>query len=83
MYRLTRPGKYPSMSPGATDPSARQGYYVKATSPADARGRLWTRWLEDPLVTGERLDVQCWDDGPTHGMLVDDAGRPVSRRFVQ
>ena len=56
-WRFTRPARYPTTSPGGTDPSARQGYYMTAPDAATAERRARAEYGIPP---GERLDVeQC------------------------
>jgi hypothetical protein len=54
-YRCTRPNCYPPRSPGHKDPSARQGYYVNADNPDEARERM-REWF--PHDT--HFDVELW-----------------------
>ena len=69
MYRVTRPNVYSPNTPGHTNPSARQGYYVKAKSPEEAVNNLRTRWRTEEkgiFAMSEKeiqqpLDVQVWE----------------------
>lgn len=73
-YRLTRPDRYGPGTPGFSNASARQGYYVTAESPEAARAAIRER---EGFDASERLTVQCWDGGKQHGVMVspgyDDA----------
>ena len=65
-YRVTRPDIYGPNTPGHKKPYARQGYYVDATSPDEARRII----REREGFTTDRLDVQDWSGGPDHGHVV-------------
>lgn len=65
-YRVTRPELYGPKTLGHKDPSARQGYYVDASSPEEARQLFWKRLLkENPSRGYEMLDVSLWYDPVT------------------
>lgn len=57
-YRVTFPGRYGPGCPGHTDPSARQGNYVRAVSPQHAANQIALR-----DHTYAEMDVQRWDHG--------------------
>ncbi len=60
-YRVTRPELYPAPScPGYHDLSARQGHYIEANSPEEARSKFRAKI---PEVKDERLDVTLWRSG--------------------
>lgn len=63
-FRITRASFYDKGTPGHTDPSARQGYYVEAE---DAKHALWAAAREFP---GETLDCQSWDDDKNYKKIV-------------
>ncbi len=58
-YRVTRPRAYGPGTPGFTDPSNRQGYYVDALSANDARDRIRA---SHGFSKEEPLDVSLWRD---------------------
>ena len=62
-YRITRPDSYPEGSPGHTDPSQRQGYYIVAVDTASALVTYRGHW-EDP---NSRLDIELWKEGVNIG----------------
>jgi len=57
-YRFTRPHVYSSPDcPGHKNPSARQGYYIIASSEQEAFQKMHE---QHPEFAGQRLDVQFW-----------------------
>lgn len=48
-FRCTLPGRYPEGSPGFSDPSARQGYYIKAEDKDEALGIMVERFSDETL----------------------------------
>lgn len=60
LYRVTRPEVYSSPScPGHSDLSARQGYYIEADTPEEARSKFRAKHSNQ----NERLDVTLWESG--------------------
>lgn len=68
-FRVTRPERYARGSPGAKDPAERNGHYINATDAGDAQKGIRLQ-RQDPGIAVERLDVQDWSDGETHGKLL-------------
>lgn len=65
-YRVTRPEGYGPNTPGYTDLGARQGHYIDASSPEEARSKIRLRLSKDEWSgyrPGEPLDVQPWGKG--------------------
>lgn len=57
-FRVTRPNQYSNPNcPGHNDKSARQGHYVNATTPTEAKSLVRARL---GLDESEPLDVQDW-----------------------
>ena len=56
-YRLTRPEAYGPNTYGHTDKSARQGYYVDATTPQEAIEKFKKLY---PEFKHSKVDVQLW-----------------------
>lgn len=56
-YRVTRPFVYSFGTPGYSDPSARQGYYVSANDTEEATAIIRKRLK---LSRTEKLDIQKW-----------------------
>lgn len=54
-FRCTRPDAYGPGCPGHTDPSARNGHYITAADPEEAREKMKSRFPED-----SRFDVEPW-----------------------
>jgi len=65
-YRITRPNKYGPRSAGRKSLDAREGHYIEARTPAEARKKY--RTLES-LAEREPLDVQDWGHGKHHGEI--------------
>lgn len=53
-FRCTRRKPYPPGTPGNTDLSARQGYYIDAPDQEDAVKQMTAKF------PGEAFDVQLW-----------------------
>lgn len=54
-FRRTLPGLYPKGSPGYSDPSARQGHYIKAEDKDEALDKMLKRFPEETL-----FHIQEW-----------------------
>jgi hypothetical protein len=61
-YRITRPSVYGERTPGYTNKSARQGYYVTAASEQEAVS-LARKLYNKCISPTEPLDVQLWKTG--------------------
>lgn len=57
LFRCTRPDAYGPNTPGHTDPSARQGYYIQTPGETEARAEMRQRFPKD-----SRFDVTPWRD---------------------
>jgi hypothetical protein len=55
-WRCTRPNSYPPRSPGHKNPSARQGYYVRADNRDEAR-----EWMRAHFPNDTHFDIELWD----------------------
>lgn len=61
MYRCTRPKQYASEdSPGHSDTSAREGYFVVALSDREAMQNMKSRFHNDEVI-----DVEEWNPSDT------------------
>lgn len=70
-YRITFPDRYPLGSPGHADPSARQGYYILASTQEAALARVKDHSGGKLALArpGERVEIQPWkcDQPGPHG----------------
>lgn len=55
-YRCTRPNVYGPGTPGHTDSSARQGFYIRAENKTDAFRQM------DVKFPGDEIDVKLWKE---------------------
>lgn len=56
-WRVTRPNKYGTGTPGFSDSSARQGYYVDANTRDEAMEKIRK---QQQLREDEKLEVELW-----------------------
>jgi hypothetical protein len=61
-YRITRPSVYGEGTLGYKDKSARQGYYVTASSEREAVS-IARKLYNERISSTEPLDVQLWKTG--------------------
>jgi hypothetical protein len=65
-YRCTRPDLYS----GNSDLKIRQGHYIEAESPLQARQRMKVKYPHDTS-----FDVQLWKEGGSNGVYVGSQER--------
>lgn len=63
-FRITFPDRYPINSPGHRDPSARQGYYLRASTQEAVLARVKDHSGGKIALArpGERIEIQFWKE---------------------
>ena len=75
-WRCTRPTLYTSDCPGRDNPRARQGHYIAADSPREARAIMADRFPDD----GGNFDMSLWSDDGIVYLTTAEYLRRVSAR---
>lgn len=72
VYRMTRPNAYGVGTPGHLELSARQGYYIRALSEAEAHREMRERFPYD-----SHFDLQVWsEEEASYGTVIEQTKEP-------